>query len=298
MDFKSFILENNIKKNNIKSRFVSEIMEYYALLPENYNENKKYPVLYLLHGITDRAEYWFEKAEILDKYKEIRNEKKIGDMILIFPESGNDGRSWYTNFERDKKSKYEDYFIKELIPDVEKKYSVYKSLKKRAIVGFSMGGYGAYALFMRNIDEFKVVGSFAGALNLNRLAFNKKELGVYKFLWLPDIFISDENGKSFEYSFGNFPIKWADKNPYKLIDKLYKEDKYKLKSKYFYLSVGKNDVEDYHMINQWQDMCEKLEKYKLNYNANLVENEEHTWEYVGRDFENLLLYVWGKLEVE
>ena len=88
------------------------------------------------------------------------------DFVIIMPE-GNDG--FYTNAENVPADRYEDYVIKDLIPEVEKDFRVRTDRGGRVIAGLSMGGYGALKFGLKYPDKFVLAGSFSGALNAARI---------------------------------------------------------------------------------------------------------------------------------
>jgi S-formylglutathione hydrolase FrmB len=71
-------------------------------------------------------------------------------MIIVTPDAG---LSWYIN-SYDGKVKYEDFFVQELIPYIEKNYRALKEKRFRAIAGLSMGGYGSFVLALKHPDLF------------------------------------------------------------------------------------------------------------------------------------------------
>ena len=82
-------------------------------------------------------------------------------MIIVMPE-GNDG--WYTDSVSVLTDKYESYILKELLPDVQKRYRTIESRYGRGIAGLSMGGYGALKFGLKLPGTFAFVGSISGAL--------------------------------------------------------------------------------------------------------------------------------------
>ena len=134
-----------------KSSIVSYPVRYSVYLPADYETSQRqYPVLYLLHGYSDDETGWIqfgEAAQIADKGIE---EGVFPSCIIIIP----DGKvTWYCN-SADGKDRWEDMFITELIPAIEKTYRIRAKKEFRAIAGLSMGGYGALKLSMRNPDVF------------------------------------------------------------------------------------------------------------------------------------------------
>jgi S-formylglutathione hydrolase FrmB len=141
----------------IESKLMKRAMPYRVILPTDYNnsnEKKFYPVIYLLHGLTGHFNDWSDQA----KLEEYTSPYKY---IIVMPEGEN---GWYTDSEMVSNDKYESYIIKELIPEVEKKYRVKKERESRLVAGLSMGGYGSLKFGLKYPDKFIVAGSFSGAL--------------------------------------------------------------------------------------------------------------------------------------
>ncbi len=138
--------------------------------PPGYSSKKKYPVLYLLHGLAGIESEWVYHAPpqiILDN---LYAEKKAVPMIIVMP----NGRAMkndrpigdffdsvkvksFATFERD--------LLDDLIPFIEKSYPVYKQHRYRAIAGLSMGGGQALNFGLGNLDKFAYVAGFAPAPN-------------------------------------------------------------------------------------------------------------------------------------
>jgi enterochelin esterase-like enzyme len=134
--------------------------------PGNSDE-KKYPVLYLLHGIGDDETAWQQKGAahvILDNLAA----EKIVPMIVVMPNgrarpddrAGGDFRgqsSAFANFEKD--------LLEDVIPFVEVKYSVAADREHRALAGLSMGGGQTLNFGLANLDTFAWVAGFSSAPN-------------------------------------------------------------------------------------------------------------------------------------
>ena len=139
-----------------KSDLIAKVLPYNALLPSGYfKSNKRYPVLYLLHGLFGHHDDWITRTNLADyalKY----------DVIIITPE-GND--SWYIDSATAPADKYESYFMRELIPAVDARYRTIKDRRARGVAGLSMGGYGALKYGLKYRDSFAFAASLSGALD-------------------------------------------------------------------------------------------------------------------------------------
>ena len=226
---------------------------------------------------------------MLDHYESLLEQKKIGNMIIILPNSGFCGESWYSDFKKIKNKNYETYFIDELILDIKKRFNI----SHTGIGGFSMGGYGAFKLGLKHLELFKVIGSFAGAVSLVRLTINKRITRIAKFIYLPQFLFRDGDKERFINIFGSWGRKIIKEDPYTLIKQL---DTTKQQGKHFYLSVGSEDKGPYYMVHQWVDMVGRLKRYNLPFEAYIYEGETHTWEYIAKDIGRFLKYSWKHLK--
>ena len=150
-----------------QSKLVNATLPYNVILPADYDTAKttRYPVLYLLHGLTGHYNDWVTRTNVADYAAEYR-------MIVITPE-GNDG--WYTDSVAITTDKYESYILNELIPDVQQRYRTIEARYGRSIAGLSMGGYGAIKFGLKSPATFAFAGSMSGAFGVTRLT--EKEIG-------------------------------------------------------------------------------------------------------------------------
>ena len=134
-----------------ESNLVSYPVEYSIYLPPDYEtSNRSYPILYLLHGYSDDETGWIQFGEANTTADKGIANGDFSSCIIVMP---NGKVSWYVN-SFDGKDPWEDMFVKEFIPFIEKEYRVRSKKEFRAIAGLSMGGYGALILSMRNTDLF------------------------------------------------------------------------------------------------------------------------------------------------
>jgi len=140
----------------LDSKLMTRKMPYRVVLPKNYaaDSNARFPVIYLLHGLTGHYNNWGDKAQIA-KYLESYN------VIVIMPE-GNNG--WYSDSASVPSDKYESYIVGELVPEIDRKFRTVPTRGGRVIAGLSMGGYGSLKFGLKHPQMFSLVGSFSGAL--------------------------------------------------------------------------------------------------------------------------------------
>lgn len=209
------------------SKIVAYPVKYSVYLPPDYETSQRsYPVLYLLHGYSDDETGWIQFGEA-----NAIADKGIADgafpaCIIVIP----DGKvTWYCN-SADGKDRWEDMFITELIPFVEKEYRIRAKKEFRAIAGLSMGGYGALALAMRNPDLF------SSCVALSSGTFSDKEITEQ-----PD----NQYNSFFKNIFGDnlkgearITEAWKAHSPLHLIHSVSAE---KLKGIRFYIDCGDDD---------------------------------------------------------
>jgi S-formylglutathione hydrolase FrmB len=145
----------------IKSSILDRPVRYCAFLPDSFDHDKtrQYPVLYYFHGLGDNEQSLLNFGG-WDVIGELRRQGKVGDFIVLAPSGGH---TFYLN-SANGKVKYEDFFIKEFIPQMEKKYRAEGTRATRGITGVSMGGYGALRLAFKYPDQFAAVSAQMPAL--------------------------------------------------------------------------------------------------------------------------------------
>ena len=157
--------------------FHSEILgvdkNFSVMLPKSYTKepDRKYPVVYMLHGAGENDWEWanIPVSMISEAITMITNDDTAAECIVVFPNANEGGKQGYFNQEG---WKYEDYFFKELIPVIEKRYRVIADKGHRAIGGLSMGGGGSFNYGMRHPDMFSSVYAISAAVS--PVAFNNE----------------------------------------------------------------------------------------------------------------------------
>jgi S-formylglutathione hydrolase FrmB len=145
----------------IKSQILARSVRYCAFLPASFDQDKarRYPVLYYLHGLGDNEQSLLNFGG-WDIVSELRSKGKVGDFVIFAPAGG---YTFYINSENGK-VRYEDFFMKEFMPEMEKKYRGEGTRAARGITGVSMGGYGALRLAFKYPGEFAAVSAQMPAL--------------------------------------------------------------------------------------------------------------------------------------
>lgn len=135
----------------LKSVILGKEVKYNIYLPADYDKsNRSYPILYLLHGFGDDETGWVQFGEANRIADHAFATGEAAPMIIAMPDGGISG---YVN-SFDGKVRYEDFFIQEFIPYIEKGYRVRAQKRYRAVAGLSMGGYGTLIMSTKYPDLF------------------------------------------------------------------------------------------------------------------------------------------------
>ncbi len=135
-------------------------MPYYIYLPPNYEHaNRRYPVLYMLHGLGGHREEWIAYGLINVADREISN-GNIPPMIIVLPQGD---RDYWVDHANDG-PRWGEYIDRDLVTMIDVTYRTLRSPASRAIGGLSMGGYGALSHAFTRPDLYGVVGAHSPSL--------------------------------------------------------------------------------------------------------------------------------------
>ena len=158
--------------------------------PPGYAADKKYPVLYLLHGIGGDETEWqrFATPDVL--LDNLIADGKAVPMIIVMPNgraqkddranAGMGAAPAFAVFERD--------LLDDVIPAIQSRYSTYTNRENRALAGLSMGGGQTLNFGLTHLDTFAWIGGFSSAPNTKRPAELVPDpaaaKGQIKLLWI------------------------------------------------------------------------------------------------------------------
>jgi S-formylglutathione hydrolase FrmB len=132
---------------------------YFAVLPTGYADepDRRYPVLYLLHGAESTADEWLVCTRLLEL-------SEASGVIIIIPQGSPTGWwiDWYSGAEL-----REQALIQALIPHIDATFRSLPQREHRAIGGLSMGGYGALVQAARHSELFTAAASLSGVLRIS-----------------------------------------------------------------------------------------------------------------------------------
>jgi len=152
-----FALSYILIKNFTTSRedYSTTFNNHLEFAPDDYDPNKEYPLLFMLHGHGADYTQWNDIVNLksmVSKYQ----------FIIVCPDGNID--SWYVDSPILKESQFETYFFSDLVPEIFHKYKIDSA--NIFITGLSMGGHGAINLFLKHSEFFKSAGSTSGILDL------------------------------------------------------------------------------------------------------------------------------------
>jgi enterochelin esterase-like enzyme len=129
-------------------------------VPAEYEKstNKKYPVLYLVHGWGEDENGWSIQGHLENIMDGLIASGKAVPMIIVMPsgdiKTNSDVRTASGNIT--------DIFVKDLIPFIDKTFRTYTDREHRAMAGLSRGGMQTTSTVFANMDKFAWMGTFSG----------------------------------------------------------------------------------------------------------------------------------------
>lgn len=162
------IAHGSVEMFEYESKTVGTTRKANVYLPPDYSPKKKYPVLYLLHGIGGDELEWMRFATPNLMLDNLIAEKKATPMIIVMPNgrAQKDDRPVGDVFKSAPAfAVFEQDLLNDLIPAIESKFSVSAKQKDRAIAGLSMGGGQSLNFGLGHQDLFGYIGGFSSAPN-------------------------------------------------------------------------------------------------------------------------------------
>ncbi len=165
---------SRIERITISSKCLGKDMPLLVYLPYDYDEKNELPTLYFLHGRTGDENILIDTGLNIVANRLFEN-RKVDSMIIVCPNMENSrgiNSSDLCKEVKDPSSRvinigmYEDYFINEVIPEIDNRYKTIKNRKGRFVGGASAGGYTALHNAFRHPDLFARIGGHMPALEL------------------------------------------------------------------------------------------------------------------------------------
>ncbi len=162
------IPHGELKMVEYDSKTVGTQRKMLVYTPPNYSKDKKYPVLYLLHGIGGDENEWQRLCSPENILDNLLADGKVQPMVVVMP----NGRA-----QKDDRAEgnvyatapafaaFEGDLLNDVIPSIEAQYSVFADREHRALAGLSMGGGQSLNFGLGHLDTFAWVGGFSSAPN-------------------------------------------------------------------------------------------------------------------------------------
>lgn len=268
-----------IKSIPFQSTVLDTIVNYTIYLPPNYeSSDKKYPILYLLHGYSDNENTWIKFGNVDQAADQAIVSNEVEDMIIVMP---NGWLTWYVN-QPSGDFNYEDMFIKEFIPHIERTYRVKANKKNRAISGLSMGGYGALGYAMKYPNVFATCVVYSAAI---RPDDETLKLSQESF----DLLYAPVYGKNIEGE-SRLSKHWNENNPIYLAKTVSVDE---LKSVNWYITCGDDD-----WLYYGNSVLRRIFRERNIPHEYRVRNGAHNWYYWRTYIADGLKFISQNLRIE
>ena len=142
--------------DSLESRILGATVHCNVYLPEGFDKSSDhYPVIYLLHGLTDTWDGWQKRGHMKGVADELMASGESAKAVIIMPNAGHpDMHNEWNGYFNMPGWNYEDFFFQELMPQLEARYRCGGSKGQRAVMGLSMGGGGSVVYCQRHPDLF------------------------------------------------------------------------------------------------------------------------------------------------
>ena len=225
-------------------------------LPTGFEKSeKKYPVVYLLHGLYGNYSNWDKSGGMKLVADELISSGEACEMVIVMPNAGDsDVRNYQNGYFNVEDWPYEDFFYQEFLPEVEKKYRIIGDKEHRAIMGLSMGGGGSVVYSQRHPEMFSSCYAMSAWLDNKMGEVGGKNLKKDK-LYIVAKSVSDNSAVDF-------------------VEKADEETVKELKTVKWFVDCGDDDILFDVNVLFYQKMRAKRIKTELR-----IRNGVHNWEY-------------------
>ncbi len=195
------------KDKSLSSKIMNREMSYSMLLPEDYYSSAdSFPVIYLLHGFGGNQNSWLERCRINELVDSLKLNMNLSDFIFVMPDAD---KSYFIN-NYDSSYMFSDYLSFELVPAIDSLYRTKPVCNSRAIMGLSMGGFGAIINGIKHQKQFGSVVALSAAIRTEAIFRNLQQDRYEKYF-------SNVFGPALSDS-ARITNHWKKNSPYALMD--------------------------------------------------------------------------------
>ena len=158
---------NHGRDNRFCSDALGQKRDMYVYVPPGYDPNKRYPVVFWLHGFAQDEKTFLELIETFDC---LMHKGRFPRCIMVAPDGSSRGRASYfdvgTFYLNSTLGNYEDFIVRDVWNHVVTRYSVRAEREAHVLAGGSMGGFGAYNLAIKYREQFGMCIGIMPAVNI------------------------------------------------------------------------------------------------------------------------------------
>lgn len=244
-----------IETHTLHSNVLGVDQNYNVYLPAGYNPANHYPLIVLLHGLSDDYTAWQDRGRVDWVANELITSGECVPFVILMPNAGNaDIHAYQNGYFNVPGWSYEDFFFKELLPAVEAKFNCGGSKGQRAIMGLSMGGGGSVVYAQHHTDMFSSCYAMSGWLD------NEKR----------EVWADIPEGSKFPATSNSV----ADNSAIKYVKKATPETLEQLKTVKWFVDCGDDDFILYLSLDFYRAMRDAGIPAQLR-----VRDGVHNWEY-------------------
>ena len=160
---------SRVLTDTVYSKVLNAPRAYDVYLPASFDieKSRKYPVLYLLHGMWGKNDDWTGTGRLKDVMDRLVASGEADEMIIVTPDAGGGNPEEFQNGYFNMPGwDYETFFFDEFMPEIEKRYRAVGDKRHRAVAGLSMGGGGAASYGQRHADKFGAVYAMSALMDI------------------------------------------------------------------------------------------------------------------------------------
>ena len=160
---------SRVEHHTIHSEVLGCDRNYTVFLPAGYDleKDRRYPILYLLHGMSDTDRNWYDRGHVKDVMDQLVADGQVEPMIIVTPDAGGTPVEEKQNGYFDMEGwPYERFFFEEFVPHIESEYRVIGDRGHRGVAGLSMGGGGSASYAQRHPDMFCACYAMSALMHL------------------------------------------------------------------------------------------------------------------------------------